>query len=319
MTKQILNALLVVFVAALGCIACGGGSDVPEGDTCAPGETQLCLCTATEQGVQTCNENATGWGSCEGCTTAPEDTTQPPADTGSPDTTTPPDDNGQQCFTQHEKQCVGKDVYWFDSCGNQETKFESCDIGCSAGECAQGCVPKESVKCVDGQPHFFDSCGVDGGVYGAKACDDTQFCKDTIDGNPDGIFCVKPYYNGTWKLTADPKTKSACGLGDATYATLYLDLAVENGNATATATFLGEEVAYAGTVTGKQMLVSATYQEKQNSLGTEVIVDHTTTLDVTFVAPDQFEGIDADSFEADLGLGDPLACTIYWDVTGEKQ
>lgn len=301
---------LSCLVVALSWVLCGcGGSDVPAGDTCAPGETQLCLCTATENGIQTCNDNGTGWGSCEQCLA--DDVVQPPADTSTPDTGS--EDNGQVCLPQYEKKCVGKNVHWFDSCGQQAELVDSCDVGCTAGECAQGCVPKESVKCVDGQPHFFDSCGVDGGIFGAKACADHEFCKDTDTGNPDDKFCQKPYYNGKWVMTANPNTKEVCGIASTTYPSQALQLTVEGSNATASIFILGYTVNYEGTVEGKTLNMEGNYTQT----GITGTVDHQETIEVVFSSPSEFAGIHSDEFELDL-LGEPLPCVVYWNVTGAK-
>ena len=307
MSRTTSIASFVLFIALVGLLGCGG-SNVPPGDTCAPGATQLCLCTASEQGVQTCNENATGWGPCAGCSNTP------PADAGATDTSAPPEDSGQQCLTQYEKKCVDKDVYWFDSCGNQETKVESCEIGCAAGECAQGCVPKSTVKCVDGQPHFFDSCGVDGGVYGAKACKDFEFCKDTPTGDPEGAFCVKPYYNGNWSMTANPDTKEVCGLANSIYPKQTLELTVNGQDATGVVNIQGYTVNYVGTVEGKTLTLTGNYTQSDIT-GT---IEHEVVIEVVFNDPNEFEGIHSDSFELDL-LGTLMPCVVYWNVTGVKQ
>ena len=44
-------------------VSCGGdGAGVPK--ACVTGETQLCYCTATLQGVQTCETSGAAWSAC---------------------------------------------------------------------------------------------------------------------------------------------------------------------------------------------------------------------------------------------------------------
>jgi hypothetical protein len=44
------------------------------------------------------------------------------------------------CLPQHERRCVGNDVYWFDSCGSEGGQAEACN----AEEFCEGCQPEDA-------------------------------------------------------------------------------------------------------------------------------------------------------------------------------
>jgi len=61
--KQLFGLLALVTLAFL-IIGCSDDDD----KACTPGETQPCYCPGgSKNGVQTCEEDSTGWGQCEGC------------------------------------------------------------------------------------------------------------------------------------------------------------------------------------------------------------------------------------------------------------
>jgi eight-cysteine-cluster-containing protein len=43
----------------------------------------------------------------------------------------------EECKSQYEHRCYEGHVYWYDSCGNRESKREYCEHGCENGECIQ--------------------------------------------------------------------------------------------------------------------------------------------------------------------------------------
>ena len=57
------------------------------------------------------------------------------------------------CESQDYRGCVGEDIYWFDSCGNQEEKVEECDyaLGNICKENDDDSASCVSVNCVDTQ------------------------------------------------------------------------------------------------------------------------------------------------------------------------
>ena len=53
----------------------------------------------------------------------------------------------EACVAQHDKRCVGNDVYWFDSCGAQGGPAEVCDDD----EFCDGCQPEDTACSKEGQ------------------------------------------------------------------------------------------------------------------------------------------------------------------------
>ncbi len=80
-----------------------------------------------------------------------------------------------QCQSNAERKCMGNDLYWFDSCGKQETLIETCPVACSAGACTtaadsgnpggnpgtgnQVCTSHSTQLCVGNDLFWQDSCG----------------------------------------------------------------------------------------------------------------------------------------------------------------
>jgi hypothetical protein len=284
---------------------------------CVPNQQNSCGCAGGETGYQVCNAEGTGYEKCECAGTTEGGTTEGGTTEGG---TTEGTATGEICNEKTAKKCKGSGFVWVDSCGNEDANVTACSEGstCKNNGCVSDdfCEPKVKKLCHKGNVWWFDSC--DNAQSGAEVCEAGEFCTGCTIENPDcgkAPQCVKPYYNGTWKLEASPNTKDACGLGSSTYATLYLDLKVDGSKASATASFAGEAINYTGTVTGNNILIEATYSQSNPGGGT---IDHITIIDATFVAPDKFEGIDKDHFELDL-LGQPLACDLFWNVTGTKQ
>ena len=64
------------------------------------------------------------------------------------------------CTSRYETGCYGGDVWWYDSCGNRETRKESCHHGCSNGQCeSQSCTSRYETGCYGGDVWWYDSCG----------------------------------------------------------------------------------------------------------------------------------------------------------------
>jgi len=51
------------------------------------------------------------------------------------------------CISHHEKKCYNDDVYWYDSCGDREERYQDCAYKCQNGQCIQD--PCEYVTCPD--------------------------------------------------------------------------------------------------------------------------------------------------------------------------
>ena len=302
------------------CEASSGGAKI-----CDPGVYQTCPCLDGTEGLQQCESSGAQWGDCS-CDTSdpnPNDVVSDPGDgvvapgdvTGDVD-----DDHGNgpdlgepQCTPQWEKVCNGDVIVWVDSCGTLGDTIESCaEIGyCSSGACVAACLPKAEERCSGNTIYWFDSCGEKESV--SLACADDEFCvgcHEDDDLCSKEAQCAKGFFDGQWKITADPNTKDACGLGEATYFDLIVELTIDsNGVADAVGDVLEYDLHYTGTLTGKNLEMSATYS--QSALG--MSIEHVEEIDVNFTSLETFEGVSSDSFNM-------LApCTLYWNITGVKQ
>ena len=329
------RALTLLFSLALACslAACEAASSGPK--ICDSGEYQECPCADGETEVQQCKDDGSGWGNCScdpGGDPVPDAGTTDTVDTPDvtlpdpdgtlldpdvpvvdPDTHETPDDGGE-CQPQWEKVCNGDIVVWVDSCGMLGDTIESCaEIGyCSSGACVEACLPKHEERCSGNAIYWFDSCGAKESV--SVACADDEFCvgcHEDDDLCSKDAQCAKAFYNGQWKISADPNTKDACGMGNSTYFDLTIDLTIhEDGSAEAFGDVLEYELHYVGQLTGKNLEMTGTYS--QTSLG--MTIDHTEVIDVDFISLEIFEGLSADTFVMPV-LG---GCTLYWNITGVK-
>ncbi len=317
----------------------GSAADVAQ--VCKPGSAVSCSCPAGGTGFQKCNADGTGYLPCYcGVDAGPTPDVGPSCASHAEQKCSDGavywfDDCGvreelvqecgpgmhcegaacvpdaPECASHASKACSQGAVYWFDSCGQPESLAETCAAGthCEGGECvpdAPSCTPHATQKCDGDNVYWFNSCDEKESV--AEICDPTQFCVES--------HCVKANFEGTWTVTADPPTKSACGLGSAQFAPMDLVLTVLDsppGAVEAHTTVLGQTIDYTGTLDGKKLTLQASYQTT-GALGASVY--HDETWDVTFTAMNHFEGILADSFHDDSGL---VSCTLYWNVLGDRK
>ena len=309
--------LMVTAIALAGCETASGSADI-----CDPGVYQECPCAGDETGVQQCDDSGDRWGDCScnpgwnmavvdgstGDVAANSDVTAAEPEAG-------PTQDVEICQPQWEKVCNGDVVVWVDSCGMLGESIESCaEVGyCSAGVCVEACLPKAEERCSGNSIYWYNSCGEKESV--SVACADDEFCVGCHEDDElcsKDAQCVKGFYDGKWKITADPDSKDACGMGPSTYFDLIVDLTVsENGQVDATGDVLEYDLHYTGTLSGKNMEMSATYS--QTSAG--LTIDHVELIDVNFTSLDTFEGLSADTFAIPV-LGE---CTLYWDITGVRQ
>lgn len=308
--------LMSLFLLPGGCEASSGGSNL-----CDPGVYQECPCPGSETGVQQCDDSGDLWGDCScdpggravvdvsgGDVSMTWDGTTEEVEAG-------PTEDVESCQPQWEKVCNGDVVVWVDSCGMLGDTIENCaEVGyCSSGACVEACLPKAEERCAGNTIYWFNSCGEKETV--SVACGEDEFCvgchedDELCSKEPQ---CVKGFYDGKWKISADPNQKDACGMGPSTYFDLIVDLVVNaDGTVDATGDVLEYDLHYTGTLVGKDLEMSATYS--QTSTG--ITIDHVELIDVHFTSLDTFEGLSADTFTIPI-IGD---CTLYWDITGVRQ
>lgn len=128
--------------------------------------------------------------------------------------------NYSNCTYHAYKLCQGNNVYWYDSCGNQQDLYSVCGGGqtCQYGQCAtyvqpivppvvppvNTYVPHSKTACYSGSIYWYDSLGAISGLY--KNCIDSNSCTaDTCSSSK----CVNT-------LKCDGST---CAAGSADYAT----------------------------------------------------------------------------------------------------
>ena len=310
---------IVVLLLAASLTACDSGSS-GSNNICDPGVYQECPCAGGVQGVQQCDDSGDLWGDCScdpggasndasgGDSSAVSDVTAPGPEAG-------PTDDAEVCQPQWEKVCNGDVVVWVDSCGILGDTIENCaEVGyCSSEACVEACLPKAEERCSGNTIYWYDSCGEKESV--SAACGDDEFCvgcHEDDDLCSKAAQCVKGFYNGKWKITADPNQKDACGMGPSTYFDLVVDLVVnEDGTVDATGDVLEYDLHYMGTLVGKDLEMTATYSQTT----AWITLNHVENIDVTFTSLETFEGLSADSFTIPV-LGE---CTLYWNITGVKQ
>ena len=79
-----------------------------------------------------------------------------------------------RCQPNAERRCMGNELFWFDSCGTQETLIETCPGACTNGACTSGatdtgtgaggtgnalCSSHASKLCVGSDLFWQNSCG----------------------------------------------------------------------------------------------------------------------------------------------------------------
>ena len=86
---------------------------------------------------------------------------------------------GGNCFSHTTTRCVGTNVYWYDSCGNQQELAQNCNYlnqTCQNGQCIQNCIQRSATRCVGNNLYWYDSCGNQQGLY--QNCSATgQICQ----------------------------------------------------------------------------------------------------------------------------------------------
>ena len=156
--------------------------------------------------------------------------------------------NYGSCAYHAYRQCVGNNVYWYDSCGTQQDLYYSCNGGltCQYGQCTAYIQPIQPVQpiqtysnyvahyktaCSGNSIHWFDSLGAESGLD--KNCSDNNSCTlDSCSKNDcqntlkcDGSTCATGStdyntYCQTTQATTTPASTNANGLSITLYSKL---------------------------------------------------------------------------------------------------
>lgn len=94
------------------------------------------------------------------------------------------------CVQNSFQRCVGSAVYWFDSCGNQQSLAQTCSGSqtCSGNTCVNttiNCTSNAFQKCAGNNVYWYDSCGNQQAL--AQVCNGSQTCS--------GSTCVNSFIN----------------------------------------------------------------------------------------------------------------------------
>jgi hypothetical protein len=210
-----MNTRIVLFIYLLALMGCAEEEqsiceELPNleicvgAKACVPGEVKECPCTGGETGIQSCNDEGTSLSDCE-CGEASE------ADgvVATPDTEEP----GNLCETHSYTDCVGDNLYWFNSCLEQEDLL----VACEPGQCelnATSCCPGQEPGCLQGDIYWFDSCGVKGELK--EACGDGFTCKspEAEEDLPTCVSedqCTPDYYEACYNPSPAPGQTDALG------------------------------------------------------------------------------------------------------------
>ncbi len=89
------------------------------------------------------------------------------------------------CSSNATLRCVGNSVFWYDSCGKQQSWVKDCFNGCQNGQCINpqpSYVKHFKEGCSNGDLYWYDSNGTINDLY--KSCSDNNECtKDSCLGN----------------------------------------------------------------------------------------------------------------------------------------
>jgi hypothetical protein len=97
----------------------------------------------------------------------------------------------EECQPHETAQCVGElDLYWFDSCGQQQELAEHCELKCQDG----ACVPPETEDVLIPPPadqaDSEDGVGGGGGVVISAGQGDSEGCRAATAGAGDGATAL---------------------------------------------------------------------------------------------------------------------------------
>ncbi len=128
------------------------------------------------------------------------------------------------CTSHTSQKCYSNDVYWYDSCGERETKKEECGtLGCPSGSssCGSGCTSHASRKCYNNDVYWYDSCGKRetkkeecgtlGCPSGSSSCGSAKQCGSNADSNNDGVISRSELGSYINKWIAGTKTRTTLG------------------------------------------------------------------------------------------------------------
>ena len=162
-------ALVTLLLMSLFLSACGSEEI---GDVCDPNATQLCYCSASVQGVQTCQSNGNGWTTCD-CGEG-DVVSSDTANVVDAQDTTSAVDSGQICEPQSYESCIcntGADGT--KQCNWEGTGYGPCTCGGAVpdGSSSLVCTPGATQVCSCNGVNGLQTCNAWGTAWGECLCD----------------------------------------------------------------------------------------------------------------------------------------------------
>ena len=138
--------------------------------------------------------------------------------------------DAQSCVYHSYQRCVGNNLYWYDSCGNQQDLAQYCQYGCNNNACQNNnynnynytnCTYHAFKLCVGNSIYWYDSCSNQQDLY-SNCANSSQVCQYGQ--------CVNNYnynnYNNNYPNTYQPYYRTGC-YGNSIY--WYDSLGVASG------------------------------------------------------------------------------------------
>jgi len=120
----------------------------------------------------TCNNPGTSNSSCTSATTPQINSNCNANQTCSNGSCT----NTNNCTSNYQQKCSGNNLYWYDSCGNQQSFVQYCANGCSGNACINSnCTSNYQQRCSGNNLYWYDSCGNQQSI--------SQYCTNGCSGN----------------------------------------------------------------------------------------------------------------------------------------
>ncbi|MFA6034243.1 MAG: hypothetical protein WC889_15190 [Myxococcota bacterium] len=123
------------------------------------------------------------------------------------------------CTPNDHTGCIGKDVFWFDSCGRAGELKETCsdDKDCKEGGCVD-CVPEDHLGCAGNDVYWYDSCGRTGSLK--EQCGSGAECKSGKCVTTCKLTCSSDSYTYTCASGSSTKHYTYCTNGNRSSVTV---------------------------------------------------------------------------------------------------
>jgi hypothetical protein len=140
---------------------------------------------------------------------------------------------GANCVSNYQQKCYGNSVYWYNSCGTQQSLVKTCAYGqtCSNGSCVttntSNCISNYQKECYNNYVYWYDSCGTQQSLY--QTCSSSQTCSNgSCTGN--NTNCTSNYQQECYGNSV--YWYNSCGTQQSLYQTCSSSQTCSNGSCT---------------------------------------------------------------------------------------